>query len=131
MASITKEIALDVPAEKAWDAVRDAGAVHRRLMPAYIVDTQLDGQVRSCTTADGAPMRELVIDIDDEARRLVYSIVDSPVSMMHHSASMQVFADDGKSTFVWISDFLPNELAGPFGELIEGVAANIAETLNQ
>lgn len=30
---------------------------------------------------------------------------------------------------MWISDFLQNDLTGPFGEVIDGAAANIEETL--
>ena len=35
MASIHREIVIDAPAEKVWDAVRDVGAIHRRLAPGF------------------------------------------------------------------------------------------------
>ena len=131
MASIRKEIDLDVPPGEVWDAVRDAGSVHRRLMPGFIAEAHLVGDTRSCTMADGSPLRELIVDVDDETRRFVYAIVEAPLPMTHHSASMQVFANgEGGTRFVWVSDFLPNDLAGPIGELLEGAAANIRETLS-
>ncbi|TMG96892.1 MAG: SRPBCC family protein, partial [Betaproteobacteria bacterium] len=38
MASIHKEIVIDAPARDVWDAVRDVGAVHRRLVPGVLTD---------------------------------------------------------------------------------------------
>jgi len=38
MASIRKEILIDAPPEDVWAAVRDVGAVHRRLAPGFVVD---------------------------------------------------------------------------------------------
>jgi uncharacterized protein YndB with AHSA1/START domain len=34
MASIRKEIHVDAPPEKVWDALRDVGALHERVVPA-------------------------------------------------------------------------------------------------
>ena len=43
---------------------------------------------------------------------------------------MQVFAEgDGSSRFVWISDFLPDDLAASFGPLIDQGAAAMKRTL--
>jgi len=51
--------------------------------------------------------------------------------LVHHSASMQVFAesDGGGSRFVWISDFLPDDLAASFGPLIDQGTAAMRRTL--
>ncbi|HEY7201414.1 MAG TPA: SRPBCC family protein, partial [Candidatus Dormibacteraeota bacterium] len=77
----------------------------------FVVDTRLDGDDRIVTFFNGAVVRELLVDRDDEARRLVWSVVDGPYT--HHNASAQVFAGpDGGSRFVWIADLLPHAL-GP------------------
>ncbi len=39
MASIRKEILVEAAPEQVWDAVRDVGAVHRRLTPGLVLDT--------------------------------------------------------------------------------------------
>ena len=109
MASIHKEIRIDARPEDVWDAIRDVGAIHRRLAPGFVVDTKLDGDARIVTFGNGMVVRELIVDIDDAARRLVWSVVGGP--MTHHNASLQVFADgDGRSRVVWIADLLPNDL---------------------
>src|SRR6201987_4241124 len=49
MASIHKDIPIDAPAHEGWDAVRDCGALHTRLVPGFLLDTKLDGDVRIVT----------------------------------------------------------------------------------
>ena len=118
MASIRKEILIDASPEDVWDAVRDWGALHERLVPGFVVDTRLDGEDRIVTFASGMVVREVLIDLDDEARRLVWSIVDGPYT--HHNGVAQVFSEgeDG-ARFVWTADLLPNELAEPTAEAME------------
>jgi hypothetical protein len=49
MATIRKEIHLELPAERVWDAVRDIGALHTRLVPGFVVDTRLEPGARIVT----------------------------------------------------------------------------------
>jgi Polyketide cyclase / dehydrase and lipid transport len=110
MASIHKDISLDARPEDVWEAVRDFGAVHRRLVPGFVLDARLDGEARIVTFANGTVARELLVDLDDARQRLVYAVVSERVKQ--HSASVQIFADgDARSRLVWIVDVLPNEIA--------------------
>jgi uncharacterized protein YndB with AHSA1/START domain len=128
MASIRKEILIDARPEEVWAALRDWGAVHERLVPGFVVDARLDGADRIVTFFNGAVVRELLIDLDDEARRLVWSVVDGPYT--HHNASAQVFAAGEHGTrFVWIADLLPHDLAGRTGVLMEQGTAAVKKTL--
>jgi len=128
MASIRKEILIDASPEDVWDAVRDWGALHERLVPGFVVDTRLDGEDRIVTFASGMVVREVLIDLDDEARRLVWSIVDGPYT--HHNGVAQVFSEgeDG-ARFVWTADLLPNELAEPTAEAMEQGTNVVKKTL--
>jgi len=129
MASIRKEIPIDAPADKVWDAVRDVGAPHRRLAPGLVVDTQLEDGARVVTFANGLVARELIVDVDDEARRLVWAVVGSR-RLTHHNGSMQVFAEaDGRSRVVWIADLLPHEAAPDIAGLMEQGLALMKRTL--
>jgi len=107
VASIRKEIQIDAPPEKVWDAVRDFGALHERLVPGFVTDCRMDGDDRIVTFASGAVMREVLIDLDDEDRRLVWSIVDGPYR--HHNGVAQVFPEGDGSRFVWTTDLLADE----------------------
>ena len=104
MATIRKEIQIDVPPEKVWDALRDFGALHERLVPGFVTDCRMDGKDRIVTFASGAVVREVLIDLDDDARRLAWSIVDGPYQ--HHNGVAQVFAEGEGSRFVWTTDLL-------------------------
>src|SRR5687768_9979623 len=103
MATIRKEIPLEASAERVWDAVRDYGEVHRRLGPGFAVDCRLEGGARIVTFANGLVARELIVDVDDEQRRIVYAIVGGHPT--HHNASMQVVDEgNGRSKLIWIAD---------------------------
>ena len=110
MASIHNDISLPAPAHEVWDAVRDFGALHERLVPGFVTACRLDGDARIVTFANSSVAREVLVDCDDARRRLVYAI--SNERLKHYSASVQVIADGEQSSrLVWIIDMLPNELA--------------------
>jgi hypothetical protein len=87
MASIRKEILIDAGPQDVWDAVRDWGALHERLVPGFVVDARLDGEDRIVTFANGMVAREVLVDLDDEARRLVWSMVHTPITTVWHRSS--------------------------------------------
>jgi hypothetical protein len=118
MASIRKETLVDARPEDVWDALRDWGGLHKRLVRGFAVECRLDGADRIVTFFNGAVTRERLIDCPDDERRLAWSIVDGPYA--HHSGSAQVFdAGDGRSRFVWITDLLPDDLRAGTEELME------------
>jgi carbon monoxide dehydrogenase subunit G len=132
MASVRKEIEIHAPADDAWEALRDFGAVHQRLVPGFVVAGRLDdeGRDRILTFFNGAVARERLVAVDEPNRRLVYTVVDGPLGSTHHNASAQVFAaGDGRSRFVWITDLLPDELAPATSELMDRGIAVIKQTL--
>jgi len=122
MASIRKEILLDARPEEVWDAVRDIGALHTRLVPGFVTATRLEEGARIVTFGNGMVVRELIVDLDDGARRLVWSAVGGRLT--HHNASAQVLAEgDNRSRLVWTADLLPDELAGDIRAMMEQGAA--------
>jgi carbon monoxide dehydrogenase subunit G len=110
MASIHNDIPLNAPPREVWDAVRDFGALHRRLVPGFVTACEIDGDARIVTFANGSVAREVLVDCDETRQRLVYAI--SNERLKHYSASVQVIGDgDGGSRLLWTIDMLPNELA--------------------
>jgi Polyketide cyclase / dehydrase and lipid transport len=125
VATVYKEIEIEAPAEQVWDALADFGALHTRLVPGFVTGTALEGDTRTVTFFSGAVAKERLVGCDADARRLAYTITQSPFGAEHHHASAQVLpADDGRSRFVWITDVLPDELAPPTAGLMDrGLAA--------
>ena len=128
MASIRREISITARPEEVWDAIRDVGAIHTRLARGFVADTTLEDGARVVTFANGLVARELIVDLDDESRRLVWSVVGGRMS--HHNASLQVF-DDGRggARVVWIADLLPHELKPVIAGMIDQGCAAMKQTL--
>jgi carbon monoxide dehydrogenase subunit G len=130
MASIRREIRLDARAEDVWDAVRDVGNIHQRLCPGFLTDCRMDGpHARIVTFGNGMVVKELIVDVDDKARRIAWSAVGGRLS--HHNASMQIFPDGGGCRAVWIADLLPNDLAGAIAGMIDQGLAAMKKTLER
>jgi hypothetical protein len=117
MASIHEQLAVEVGADEAWAALRLVGEPHKLFAPV-LVDGQLDGDTRTVKFANGMVVQERILDVDDKKRRVAYSAVNGP-GMTYHHASMQVLeAGPGRCVFVWITDFLPPDIAGNLTPLI-------------
>jgi carbon monoxide dehydrogenase subunit G len=128
MASIHREITIDARSDAVWDALRDVGALHTRLVPGFVTDVKLEEGARVVTFGNGMVARELIVDCDENARRLAWSAVGG--RMTHHNASAQVFADGERRTrFVWIADLLPHELAPTIAGMMDQGLAVIKRTL--
>jgi len=130
VASIHREALIDAPPDAVWDALRDIGAIHQRLAPGFVTDVRLEEGARVVTFGNGMVARELIVDVDDRAHRLVWSVVGG--QMTHHNASAQVFDDGkGRSRFVWIADLLPHALAPAIAAMIDQGLAVIKKTLER
>jgi hypothetical protein len=113
MASVRKDILIDVRPDDVWASIRDYGAVHRRV-PGFLTDCQTEGGARIVTFHDGRVACELLVDIDDDVRRLLYA--EPGGRLVTRSASAQVFSEgENRTRLVWINDFLPNEFAELIG----------------
>jgi hypothetical protein len=132
MASIRKQITLDASPDDVWDALRDWGAVHERLVPGFLLDAKVDGEDRIVTFFNGAVVRELFVDLDEDSRRLVWAVRDDALGLEHYMASAQVAAEpDGETTFIWLADLLPHSAAATVEGLMEQGLAAIRTTLER
>jgi carbon monoxide dehydrogenase subunit G len=130
MASIRREVRIEARPETAWEALRDVGALHRRLVPGFVTDTRLEEGARIVTFGNGMVVRELIVDVDETARRVAWSAVGT--AMTHHNASAQVFPEGARACrFVWIADLLPHEAAPQIAAMIDQGMAVIAQTLER
>ena len=130
MASIRKEISTRASSDAAWAAVRDIGALHTRLVPGFVVDTRLEGGERIVTFGNGMVIREPIVAIDDEARRLVWSAIGGRLT--HYNSSAQVLeGPSGDTRVVWTADFLPHDAAEFIGGMMEQGMAAMKLTLDR
>jgi hypothetical protein len=120
---------IDAHPDVVWDALRDFGALHERLVPGFVTDCRLDGPDRIVTFFNGVTLKELFINSDDDARRLAWSIVDGPYT--HHNGVAQLFAEGEQTRFVWTTDLLPHELAPRTREMMDRGTAIMQQTLSR
>ena len=131
MASIRREIVIQADPAAVWDAVRDVGNVHVRVAPGFLTACRMEADplARVVTFANGLVARELIVDVDDAARRLVWAVVGGRLT--HYNAAMRVVDEGAQRTrVVWIADLLPNEMAGAIGAMIEQGLAAMQTTLD-
>ena len=130
MGSIRRQIVTSANPDAVWDAIRDIGALHTRLVPGFVIDTKLEPGARVVTFGNGMVVKEPIVDIDDAQRRLVWGAIGGPLT--HYNGAVQVFAEGrGESRVVWTADFLPNEASGQLGAMIEQGMAVMKKTLDQ
>ncbi len=130
MASIRMTIPIASPALAVWAAIADAGAVHERLARGFVVDTRLEGDSRVVTFENGLVTRELLVDLDDCDRRIAYAVVESPLGIRHHHASMEVRADgDEQCRLLWVADVAPDDAAPAIEDFMRQGAEAIRRTL--
>ena len=130
MASIHKELAIEVSPGQAWAALRRVGDAHTLFAPV-LVNAQLDGDVRTVRFANGMVLQERILDVDDERRRVAYTALNGP-GMTYHHASMQIVDQGpGRCLFVWITDFLPREISDNLAPLIEHGAEALESNLER
>ena len=124
MAFIQVTADINQAADHVWAAVRDVGAIHTRLCPGFVVNTEMevDGKARLVTFATGAQLRELIVDCSDDRKRLAWAIKAEGV--IHHNGVMVITDLGGGWTRAdWSADVLPQDVADRFaGLMAQGIA---------
>jgi hypothetical protein len=123
MASIHQEIFIAADPSTVWDTARDVGRLHDRLVPGFVVATEmLEGEaapIRRVTFANGAVADETIVSVDDDRRRLVWAIK----ALGHHNGVLEVADAEGGARVRWTADILPDALAGQVAPMMaQGLA---------
>ncbi|MFC5382057.1 SRPBCC family protein [Aquipuribacter nitratireducens] len=130
MSSIVRTIPVTVPAEAAWLRLADVGAVNRLL--TFLGDVTVDGDTRTCALGDLGTLREIILSVDEENRRVAYTIVEAPLPFTHHSAAFHLQADGAGGTVLsWTTDFLPAELRPQVEALVDQGVQSLTEALGR
>jgi Polyketide cyclase / dehydrase and lipid transport len=104
MASGTTDITIDRAPAEVWEIVRDFARLGS-WMPG-IDSCEIDGDDRILGMF-GISVRERLIARDDDKRRLTYCIVESPMNLEHHEATITVNESNGGSHVTYDVDVEP------------------------
>jgi uncharacterized protein YndB with AHSA1/START domain len=93
------------PADRIWATIAAGGGVHH-WFGAVITACELRGSgpgaERFCTMADGADLKERILEIDADARRFRYAIDEHPLPAREVVAAMEVEdLGDGTARITW------------------------------
>ena len=129
MATITKDITVGWSVADVWDALRDFGAVHLRVLPGFVAECETEGNDRVVTFSSGVVLRERLVTLDDVRRRFVYTVAESPLDLVHHQGSVEAVEVPGEKgcRILWTTDFLPEDFA-PIVESLMSEGASVMES---
>src|ERR1700722_1065039 len=124
MATIRSELTTRASASDVWSAIRDIGALHTRLVPRFVTDTKLEPGARVVTFINGTVLREPIVPLDEEARRLGWAAQGGRAR--HYNAALQVTElADGLTSVVWTADFLPDDIGAYMSQAIDAGMAGV------
>ena len=130
MTSIAVEISTEALPSAVWDAIRDIGALHTRLVPGFVVATELVPGGRRVTFGNGKVVVEPIVSLNDDLRRLVWTVHGGLPGLTHYNGAVQVYPREvGGSRVVWTADVLPHEAAAPIGAMMREGAIAMNTTL--
>jgi carbon monoxide dehydrogenase subunit G len=129
MATVTREFEVPLPAAAVWAKLRDFTGL-QDLAGGFVTACvgEEDGAVRRVTFFNGMEVRERLVTLDEDARRIVYTAVGGRA--FHHNASAQVLELGGqRCRFVWTTDLLPDALAPAIAAMMDRGAQAMQATL--
>ncbi|GAB2872108.1 SRPBCC family protein [Lentzea nigeriaca] len=131
MAYISKEIVIESSADDVWEVIGDFATGPSRMAPGLVLDTKAETDERTVSFADGTVVTEKRVSVDQDARRIAYSVVGGTVAPEHDNAVMRIVADgERRCRMVWTRDVLPDELAESMGKVMAHSLTVIKKTLD-
>ena len=123
MAQGKSEISIDTNPDEIWKVIRDFGGL-AQYMPG-VDSCTLDGDVRTLQMM-GIQIKEQLRAIDDDTRRLTYSVVESPMNnMVSHEATIAIDPEGSGSHVTWTVDVEPADLLPIFQGAYDNAVAGL------
>ena len=127
MADGKAEISINCSPDDAWKLVRQFGNLDE-WMPGVETCT-LDGDVRTIGMM-GIEIKEQLRKLDDDNRRISYSVVESPMSNLEsHLATIAIDPEGSGTHLTYSVEVSPDELLGLFLPVYEGSVVEIKKKL--
>ena len=127
MAEGKAEVSIDRSPDEVWKLVREFGGLDE-WMPG-VETCVVDGDVRTIGLM-GIEIKEQLRGIDDSARRISYSVVESPMGNLEsHLATIAVEPEGNGSHVTWTVEVSPDELLGLFVPVYEGSVVELKKKI--
>ena len=124
--TITKK--MNVPAEQAWDAIRQFGRldVWFPSMAECKIEGEGIGAIRSLTLDGGlGSIKDRLVALDEDNHRLTYERTESPFPVTSYLGNVEVFDSfDSQAVVVWTIDFESEpEMSEPVAAILKDAIA--------
>ncbi len=134
--TVIAERDIEASADVVWATISKGDGVHE-WFGQVITSCSLDGDRRECTMADGAALKERILEIDQDARRFRYAIDEHPLPARNVIATIEVSETaSGKTKVRWSAEFdaqdehlpmLRETLTGLYGQGIAALDAHCGD----
>ena len=125
METATAEVDIDRPAADVWAIVGDFGGL--AFLPG-VDSVTVDGDVR--TVGMGTmEVKEKLIARDDATRSITYSIIDGPMPIDHHEATITVTPQAEAAHVTWSVSTEPDEGAAFLRDIYQGALDAVKQRL--
>ena len=127
MAHGQSEVSIDRNPDDIWKLIREYGEL-ADYMPG-VESCTLDGDVRTLQMM-GIMIKEQLRAIDDQNRRLTYSVVESPMTnMVSHEATIAIDPEGSGSHVTWSVEVVPDDLLALFVPMYEGSVVELKKKI--
>jgi carbon monoxide dehydrogenase subunit G len=127
MAEGKAEVTIDRSPDDVWKLLREFGGLET-WMPGVETCT-VDGDVRTIGLM-GIEIKEQLRNLDDAARTISYSVVESPMSNLEsHLATISVAPEGSGAHLTWAVAVTPDDLLALFLPVYEGSVVEIKKKL--
>lgn len=132
MVQLRNTVSIDASPEAVWEVLGDLAATTEWL-PGTVA-ARMDGQIRTCTTADGFDIREEISDYSSDQRSYRFKHLAIPVPVRDSSGSFAVESgDNGGSRVVLETSFeaLDATQEEQVGQMMAGFLQQALESLKR
>jgi carbon monoxide dehydrogenase subunit G len=127
MAEGKAEVSIDRSPDEVWKLVREFGGLDE-WMPG-VESCIVEGDVRTIGMM-GIEVKEQLRSVDEAARRISYSVVESPMGNLEsHLATIAVDPEGIGSHVTWSVDVVPDDLLGLFVPIYEGSVVELKKKI--
>ena len=127
MAEGKAEVSIDRSPDDVWQLVREFGGLET-WMPG-VETCVVDGDVRTIGLM-GIEIKEQLRNLDDPARRISYSVVESPMGNLEsHLATISVEPEGQGTHLTWAVEVVPDDLLALFVPVYEGSVVELKKKL--
>ena len=118
MATAKAETTIARSPDDVWKVIREFGAI-AGYMPG-IDSCTVEGDIRTVGTM-GIELKEQLRDLDDDTRRLSYSIVESPMkNLVSHLCTISIDPEGDGTHLTWLTEVEPDDMLALFQGVYEG-----------